>query len=212
MMLILAVAACTSTPGDSGGTGDTRGPDDSSAEPVCIALLQSDGTAAGFEECTLGDGVWSNRTEAVDCATTLRDEVTACDGTYEYSECAVDAECGTAGFCALGGHGFCVCETSCATDEECGAGRVCMCAVAATEASFGTSGECREAGCMSGADCESGSCGVSLEGPCSGAMGTFCRTETDSCRSDADCSQPGDRCMYREGAFVCSGEWVESCE
>src|SRR6185295_1858337 len=147
-MLLLLVACSGSGPHtsiESAPATDDSAPVDDSGADTCIDLAQLDGSPAGYELCSVGkaafDTVFANRIAPVVCTSALRDALEACDGSYPDSQCSLDAECGTAGFCALNDKGGCECHTSCSTDEDCGPGSACMCEV--DYAGFGTRGECR---------------------------------------------------------------------
>lgn len=186
----------------SGGTGECAG-----ATPI----LAADGTPSGFSRCP--DGT-IHRVEPATCNPDIG--VPACTGTEMMIACKSDAECtdkphGKCGSFVVDGFGGattqCSCTYPCANDAECGAGQVCVCAgvTGATQ----TASFCAPAGCVTGADCASGECGLSIyPNGCYTDVELACRASSDACRLDSDCpAGTGQTCRINgQGApWACLG-------
>jgi hypothetical protein len=90
---------------------------------------------------------------------------------------------------------FCRCEYACDGDADCKAGEACVCGDAL---GAGAHSRCAPAGCMSDAECASGTCGVSRYfNGCFERVVLACRTAADTCASDRDCER-GTVCAVAE--------------
>lgn len=129
------------------------------------------------------------------------------DPGKEPMSCTSDAECTdhVYGKCvqALGMIGpYCECEYACATDADCADGDSCVCAEELS-GHFQHSA-CVSADCTTGAECESGTCELSLYyNGCKHKAVLACRTAADECATAVDC--PGGTCAFDDyaGAWTC---------
>lgn len=163
-------------------------------------IMTPEGTPSGAVRCP--DGA-IDRVAAEVCEP--RVDLPACPADAEGNEggCAEDADCtdGPHGRCVQpplgGGIAFCACRYGCATDSDCGEDEVCICAGVVDGSS-----RCVPAGCDTGADCDSGECGISsaYDG-CDYSVRTACRAPDDLCRTDDECREmaTGDTCEYTNG-------------
>lgn len=96
---------------------------------------------------------------------------------------------------------------ACARDADCGAGEVCI----GTDigAVVGGVTQCIEADCETGADCDTGECGLSVhDDGCDTTIRLVCRTDDDECRSDVDCPPEANQCAvpyWSDSTWVCAG-------
>jgi bacterioferritin (cytochrome b1) len=106
--------------------------------------------------------------------------------------CAVDADCSgperarcVERYEPSVGFNYCTCQRSCTTDDQCPSNQVCSPDVL-NGGELGAS-VCVPAGCSTGADCESGECGLGVfSDDCEGHVDLACRSEADDCRVAAD--------------------------
>ncbi|MEQ1504414.1 MAG: hypothetical protein ABMB14_19390 [Myxococcota bacterium] len=142
------------------------------------------------------------------------------------SSCAVHADCtaGPSGTCILGGPDYnptCFCTyDTCYSDADCGGGAVCACA---DDPRFDqpTNTCLASSGCRVDADCASGlcqanhgfNCGTAGPGIVVPISDWQCATADDTCNGDEDCDPTfGDRCIFDDGRFQCSSDYVAACE
>jgi hypothetical protein len=136
-----------------------------------------------------------------------------CDGSEDETFCDSDSDC------TEGPHGRCVqfevglapstqcgCAYGCATDADCSEfpGTACICAGITDELQAYA---CVPRECSTGADCESGMCGLSSwQGECGFHAQLTCRRPTDTCHSDIDClelPETQSQCGSHENQFSC---------
>lgn len=216
----LGAGACGSsvdTPaGPSGtggsGAGTSSGPGSGGGSAVCdgaVPVPASDGSDSGYMRCP--DGT-IHRVAALACNTSAP----ACGGTEDQINCQSDAECAEApnGRCASGtgvdfggDYSYCGCVYPCETDTDCGAGLVCVCpGVVETGAPWST---CQAAVCATGADCDSGECGISsFNDGCGEIVQLACRDESDACRLDTECGATESCTTYGDFEWNC---WGSNC-
>jgi hypothetical protein len=154
------------------------------------------------------DTSWNLRAEA-DCTTATGRTIPSCEerdaGGGPDSSCARDADCADDERCAYSAYGFCSCvRAPCTSHDACRAGEVCVCSSGApaaegtfysqTHRRLAVTHVCVTGECETGADCDSGECGVSRSYPCLGVLGAFCRTAQDTCHGQADCADTD--CVY----------------
>ncbi|MFZ5479772.1 MAG: hypothetical protein ACOZNI_23610 [Myxococcota bacterium] len=171
-------------------------------ELVCEELTQ-DGSPSGIEYCS-GRGGELNRVEAVACTSDPRENVGACDQSDEGSACSEDGDCGEGSICGRDdwdGIG-CECFRVCETDADCEPDEACVCAASAGDVSTRVWNTCLPADCRTGADCESGTCGVSLDLCGWAAAALACRSDADECAAVGDC-EDADLCILADGAWSC---------
>lgn len=77
-------------------------------------------------------------------------------------------------------------EIQCLEDEDCSPEEACVAVARWGGGSVARGTECVPAACRSAADCESGECGLWLNGV-DGSASLACRSEGDQCRSNDDC-------------------------
>jgi hypothetical protein len=98
---------------------------------------------------------------------------------------------------------WCACSYQCATDADCQPGSACACAgVGGQEKAFCIGAD----GCLSGADCASGECGLSVyDDGCGTNRRLACRSAADSCRADASCPSDSPQCAtsFDDDTFTC---------
>ena len=94
----------------------------------------------------------------------------------------------------------------CRSDGDCDTGEVCI--GDNLGGMGGATAYCIPASCETGADCDSGECGLSVYDDGCGTQATVtCRTPGDSCRGDADCEPGMDQCVvtyWSEEVWVCA--------
>ena len=95
----------------------------------------------------------------------------------------------------------------CAADADCDPGEVCVGDEVAGLG--GADSYCIPADCETGADCDSGECGLSVyDDGCDVQATLVCRTDADDCRSGADCPTDVPQCVvpwWSEEVWVCAG-------
>ncbi len=127
-------------------------------------------------------------------------------------QCHTDGDCGDPGEdrCIYVDNEFgswCECTTLCSRDEDCDQGQACI-SPAATGSRYAWP-TCVTASCTTGADCESGECGVAaMDYQSETYFALACRTPDDRCRTNDDCensSEPGDLCRpWEDGVWQCT--------
>lgn len=99
----------------------------------------------------------------------------------------------------------------CTGDADCPSGWVCHPpGVGVVGYAYPT---CRDAGCVTGDDCESGECGLTSVYDCSAKYEFDCRVLTiDECRSDADCPA-SEECVFTgsDDGFACDSSHPSNC-
>lgn len=152
-------------------------------------VLTSDGFYTGFAQCP--DGT-VHRVEEAPCDASIPGD--PCGGDEQDRFCEKNSDCtdGPYGRCvhndAYGnlGTSACECKYACAQDSDCGEGKACVCKDVVRAGSLST---CVNAGCLDGAACASGECGLSaFFNGCFDEAALGCRADTDICRLDGDCA------------------------
>lgn len=107
---------------------------------------------------------------------------------------------------------WCLCVYACTSDADCAPDEACLRPEHGLEAGLPLP-QCVPADCRTGADCESGECGVSrLPSSATEQLRLSCRAPSDLCRVDSDCEEigSGDICSnIGEWDCVCSICWCD---
>ena len=168
-------------------------------------ILDPQGVPTGVQRCADGS---KNRVEAVACDPIV--DLTPCSGEPNDGSCQQDTDCGGSphGRCVIvpqgGGFEFCSCRYGCASDSDCSEGQVCICPGVIDGSSY-----CAPADCTTGADCDSGECGVNATSDgCNNYPQVACREpDVDNCRTNQGCQEDGagDGCqLSNDGNWMCT--------
>jgi hypothetical protein len=194
--LLLLLLACGEDSRDSSPA--PRG--DSEPEAPCEPPVRNDTPLTAYPSgfVSYGDGS-VNRVAAVPVDPSQHDHtIESCqDNPPQWGgTCWTDADCGdpARARCVNQQNEFgswCECITLCSRDSDCDEGKICIWPNARrSQYRWAT---CVRAGCVTGADCASGECGVAAKDYQSEHyIRLACRTPNDACRTHADCEESGD--------------------